>query len=335
MGRKCGILAGKPRRVTRCRGAWTGGRSGTGRLLESLAANPGPARARNRARRTATPCKRAKRIVITIVLIVAILPMFLLFWLMSGDDENFATIDHGQSYGNSIYKRYQDAVYAAVPSNGYYRIDAADPASFQAFDTGAFDGRQAGRDQRHVYCGNLILPDLRPASARYLGNSYFSDGAATYFCSMHSRLNRELEPLDEFWQKILHRAGAGPKPQTYLYPYVALPASARPIGRCWTATWPPTARARSIGAWRCPRRTPPRSGACRRAGMATCGPAMISSPMGAASISTSSRCRCRTIPRCTPSWWATCTGSPICATRATAWCTWARSPSTPRMRRTG
>ena len=172
--------------------------------------------------------KRAKRIVITIVLIVAILPMFLLFWLMSGDDENFATIDHGQSYGNSIYKRYQDAVYAAVPSNGYYRIDAADPASFQAFDTGAFDGRQAGRDQRHVYCGNLILPDLRPASARYLGNSYFSDGAATYFCSMHSRLNRELEPLDEFWRKILHRAGAGPKPQTYLYPYVALPASARP-----------------------------------------------------------------------------------------------------------
>ena len=121
------------------------GRSvGDGPLLESLAANPGPARARNRARRTATPCKRAKRVVITIVLIVAILPMFLLFWLMSGDDENFATIDHGQSYGNSIYKRYQDVVYAAVPSNGYYRIDAADPASFQAFDTGAFDGRQAG-----------------------------------------------------------------------------------------------------------------------------------------------------------------------------------------------
>ena len=140
-----------------------------------------------------------------------------------------------------------------------------------------------------MYCGNLILPDLRPASARYLGNSYFSDGAATYFCSMHSRLNRELEPLDEFWQKLRHRAGAGPKPQTYLYPYVALPASARPTGRCWTATWPPTARARSTGAWRCPRRTPPRCGACRWAGTATCGPAMISSPMGAASISISSR----------------------------------------------
>ena len=188
------------------------------------------------------------------MLIVAILPMFLLFWLMSGDDENFATIDHGQSYGNSIYKRYQDVVYAAVPSNGYYRIDAADPASFQAFDTGAFDGRQAGRDQRHVYCGNLILPDLRPASARYLGNSYFSDGAATYFCSMHSRLNRELEPLDEFWQKIRTGPARGPSRRPTCIP-----------------TWPcrpapgPTAaagprpghrrRARSTGAWRCPRRT--------------------------------------------------------------------------------
>ena len=276
--------------------------------------------------------QRAKRIVITIVLIVAILPMFLLFWLMSGDDENFATIDHGQSYGNSIYKRYQDAVYAAVPSNGYYRIDAADPASFQAFDTGAFDGRQAGRDQRHVYCGNLILPDLRPASARYLGNNYFSDGAATYFCSMHSRLNRELEPLDEFWQKILHRAGAGPKPQTYLYPY-ALPASARPYRPLLDRDLA-TDGARVLSG---PGDAPGEPATLRRvpAGMATCGPAMISSPMGAASISTSSRCRCRTIPRCTPSWWATCTGSPICATRATAWCTWARSPSTPRMRRTG
>ena len=300
------------------------GRSvGDGRLLNPLPPTQGRP---GRATAPAGPprhAKRAKRVVITIVLIVAILPMFLLFWLMSGDDENFATIDHGQSYGNSIYKRYQDVVYAAVPSNGYYRIDAADPASFQAFDTGAFDGRQAGRDQRHVYCGNLILPDLRPASARYLGNSYFSDGAATYFCSMHSRLNRELEPLDEFWQKLRHRAGAGPKPQTYLYPYVALPASPayRPLLDRDLAT--DGARA-FYGAWRCPRRTPPRCGACRWAGTATCGPAMISSPMGAASISISSRCRCRTIPRCTPSWWATCTSSPICATRATAWCTWAQ-----------
>lgn len=170
--------------------------------------------------------KRAKWALITLVLIIAALPMFLLFWLMDGDD--FAAVDRGQSYGNSIYKNYQGGVYAAVPSNGYYRMDEADPASFTAFDTGAFDGRQAARDQRHVYCGNQVLPDMKPASARYLGNSYFSDGAVTVFCSMHSVRNEELGMLDEFWQKIQYRADAGPKPQTYLYPFVVLPASARP-----------------------------------------------------------------------------------------------------------
>lgn len=170
--------------------------------------------------------KRAKWAVITLVLIIAALPMFLLFWLM--DDDNFASVDRGQSYGNSIYKSYQGGVYAAVPSNGYYRVDEADPANFHAFDTGAFDGRQAARDQRHVYCGNRILPDMEPASARYLGNSYFSDGAVTYYCSLHSVLNEQLGRLDEVWQKIRFRAEAGPKPQTYLYPYTALPASAQP-----------------------------------------------------------------------------------------------------------
>ena len=170
--------------------------------------------------------KRAKWIVIILVLFIAALPMFLLFWLMDG--ENFAAVDRGQSYGSSIYKNYQGGVYAAVPSNGYYRMDEADLASFAVFDTGAFDGRQAARDQRHVYCGNQVVPDMKPASARYLGNSYFSDGAVTVFCSMHSVRNEELGMLDEFWQKILHRADAGPKPQTYLYPFVALPASARP-----------------------------------------------------------------------------------------------------------
>ncbi|MBO1015750.1 DKNYY domain-containing protein [Achromobacter sp. SD115] len=170
--------------------------------------------------------KRVKWAVIALVLIIAALPMFLLFWLMDGDD--FAAVDRGQSYGSSIYKNYQGGVYAAVPSNGYYRMGEADPASFAAFDTGAFDGRQAARDQRHVYCGNQVLPDMKPVPARYLGNSYFSDGAVTYFCSMHSVRNEELGMLDEFWQKVLYQADAGPKPQTYLYPFVALPASARP-----------------------------------------------------------------------------------------------------------
>ena len=126
---------------------------------------------------------------------------------------------------------------------------------------------------------------------------------------MHSRLNRELEPLDEFWQKLRHRAGAGPSRRPTCIPYGPA-ASAGPTGRCWTATWPPTARAFYRGL-EMPQANPATLRRVPVAGTATCGPAMISSPMGAASISISSRCRCRTIPRCTPSWWATCTSSPF------------------------
>ena len=171
--------------------------------------------------------KRTRGIVIGLVLLIAILPLCLLFWLID-DGDNFAAIDRGESYGSSIYKRYQGEVYAAVPSNGYYRMPEADPAGLRTFDTGRYDGRQAARDSRHVYCGNRVLPGMRPGSTRYLGNSYFSDGAITYFCDFASELNRDLGGLDEVWQKILYRAGKGDKPQTYLYPFLALPASAQP-----------------------------------------------------------------------------------------------------------
>ncbi|MFY1975917.1 hypothetical protein ACOTCQ_32120, partial [Achromobacter dolens] len=42
-----------------------------------------------------------------------------------------------------------------------------------------------------------------------------------------SERNLELGRLDELWQRILYRAGKGDKPQTYLYPFLALPASAQ------------------------------------------------------------------------------------------------------------
>lgn len=171
--------------------------------------------------------KRTRWIAIVCALLIAGLPMSLLFLVIGGNDD-FASVDKGESYRSSIYKRYQGAIYAAVPSNGYYRMDAADPASFDAFETRTYDGRQAGRDSRHVYCGNLILPDMKPASARFLGNSYFTDGAITYFCAFYSKPNEALGGLREVWQKLLFRAEQGEKPQTYLYPFRALPASAQP-----------------------------------------------------------------------------------------------------------
>jgi hypothetical protein len=171
--------------------------------------------------------KRTRWIAIVCALLIAGLPMTLLFLVIDGNDD-FAAVDQGESYRSSIYKRYQGAIYAAVPSNGYYRMDAADPASFDAFETRTYDGRQAGRDSRHVYCGNQILPEMQPASARFLGNGYFTDGTVTYFCAFHSESNAALGGLRQVWQQILFRAGRGEKPQTYLYPFKALPASAQP-----------------------------------------------------------------------------------------------------------
>lgn len=170
--------------------------------------------------------KRARWIGIVLALVIAGLPMSLLIFVL--DDDPYAAADKGESYRASIYKRYQGAVYAAVPSNGYYRMDEADPASFKQFDTPVYDGRQAAKDARHVYCGNRILPGMLPASTQYLGNSYFGDGSTTYYCSLFSVVNPELGPVTEVWQTILFGLGRGTKPQNYLYPFKALPASAQP-----------------------------------------------------------------------------------------------------------
>ena len=170
--------------------------------------------------------KRTRWIGIALALVIAGLPMSLLIFVL--DDDPYAAADKGESYRASIYKRYHGAVYAAVPSNGYYRMDEADPASFKPFDTPVYDGRQAARDARHVYCGNRILPGMLPASTQYLGNSYFGDGSTTYYCSLFSVMNPELGPVTEVWQTILFGLGRGAKPQNYLYPFKALPASAQP-----------------------------------------------------------------------------------------------------------
>lgn len=170
--------------------------------------------------------KRTRWMGIVLALVIAGLPMALLILIL--DDDGHASADDGQSYRSSIYKRYQDHVYAAVPSNGYYRMDEADPASFEPFPTQVFDGRQAAKDKRNVYCGNLILPGMAPDKARFIGNSYFSDGEQTVYCSMFSIRNPDLGALREVWQTILYKTGHGPKPQTYLYPYRVLPASAQP-----------------------------------------------------------------------------------------------------------
>lgn len=133
----------------------------------------------------------------------------------------------GESLGG-IYKRYNGSVYAEVPSNGFYKIDKADPETFTLIKDGMRNNRQAGKDKNYVYCGNLVLPELDAARTEYLGNSYFSDGTQTWYCGFSTIRNDNLSALAEIFQLVRYRLGYGAKPQSYLNPSRRLPKSSVP-----------------------------------------------------------------------------------------------------------
>lgn len=148
--------------------------------------------------------------------------------LSSPPDGESNDISHaGESLGG-IYKRYNGSVYAAVPSNGLYKIEQADPETFALIKDEMRNNRQVGKDKDHVYCGNLVLPELDAARTVYLGNSYFSDGAHTWYCGFSTIRNENLSAIADVYQLVRYRLGYGTKPQSYLYPSRQLPQSSTP-----------------------------------------------------------------------------------------------------------
>jgi hypothetical protein len=135
-------------------------------------------------------------------------------------------IDKGQNIGG-IFIRYQHQVYASVPSNGYYLIRETDANSFRLVDDN-FRNRQFGVDKKHAYCGNLIVKDFNPSTAKSIGNDYFSDGKQTCYCASMSVRNQTLSIISELNQRILYGFGIGEKPQSYIYPFSMLEASRAP-----------------------------------------------------------------------------------------------------------
>jgi hypothetical protein len=125
------------------------------------------------------------------------------------------------------FKIYKNKVYVSVPSNGDYIIENADINSIRAF-TKSFNTPQIALDINHVYCGNLILPQLNPAKTVSIGDGYVTDGQLSYYCSPSSERNKELNPLDEVYQILKFNLGYGAKPQTYLYPFMALKQTTQP-----------------------------------------------------------------------------------------------------------
>lgn len=159
-----------------------------------------------------------------LIALVIVLPLlfFTLFLslALSEDRANDISSD-GTEYSGSIFTRYQGRIYAAVPSNGYYVMDA-DPASFVPVESSPAN-RHVGVDKNHVYCANRIMPDLDPKRLTIIGNDYYGDGTRTYFCAQGSVRNNNLSAVRELWQQFRFSWMGGPKPQTYLNPMVVMP----------------------------------------------------------------------------------------------------------------
>lgn len=169
-----------------------------------------------------------KRIGLTvaIVSIMFSLVLILSIFLSESKEPSNMDIDKGQNIGG-IFVRYQNQVYASVPSNGYYPIKGADANSFRLVDD-HFRNRQFGVDKKHAYCGNLMVKDFNPSTAKSIGNDYFSDGRQTCYCASMSVRNQTLSTISELNQRMLYGFGIGEKPQTYIYPFSTLRASTTP-----------------------------------------------------------------------------------------------------------
>lgn len=170
-----------------------------------------------------------KRVAITVAIVAFVFSLVLITSMLLSESRGPASIDldhDGQKIGG-IYLRYQNQVYASVPSNGDYLIREADANSFRLLDDSYRNG-QFGVDKNHAYCGNLIVKDFNPSTAKAIGNDYFTDGRQTCYCASMSVGNKDLSIVSELSQRMQYGFGIGDKPQTYIYPFFKLEAGANP-----------------------------------------------------------------------------------------------------------
>ena len=83
---------------------------------------------------------------------------------------------------HGIFQKYNNQIYAAVPSNGDYLIPEADVQSFY-LPNNDYQYRQLGADKLYVYCGNILLKDVQPQQVKTIGDGYFTAGKDTWYCS--------------------------------------------------------------------------------------------------------------------------------------------------------
>ncbi len=150
--------------------------------------------------------------------------IFVLIYLIlkPSTDSNISSAQelHGE------FKLYQNQVYVAIPSNGYYKVPKVDQKTFEPISDKWIDNH-VGRDKNHVYCGNKIMPQLKPKQTKIIGQNYYSDGELTYYCNRSSSRN-QMPWWQEIPQIMAHTLFNTPKPQNYHYPLIALPKTGTP-----------------------------------------------------------------------------------------------------------
>lgn len=122
---------------------------------------------------------------------------------------------------NSVFTHFEGKIYASVPSNGYYEVKGANPATFRVIP-GNYADAHIGYDDQHVYAGNIILEGLDPAQLQVLGNNYYTDGKTTYYCARNSEKNESLSAVGFIIRLGGQGLGLADKPQNYWYPFQKL-----------------------------------------------------------------------------------------------------------------
>ena len=158
------------------------------------------------------------KIVFIILAIFAILSS-VLFISKMGSSDSYEIEEKGQRYGNSEFIKYQEKISVAIPSGGRYILDDADINSFRTLNSEDRSTRIIGLDKNHVYFGNIAISDLDPNKLEVIGNGYYTDGTATYFCSPLSEKNKNLSVPMKILQSLTYAFSKTKRAQDYIYPY--------------------------------------------------------------------------------------------------------------------
>jgi len=133
---------------------------------------------------------------------------------------------NSEEYGNSVFYKNKDKIYALVYGNGLLEVEGVDIPTFKVFDTEANNGNVA-YDKNRVYFGNIAVSDLDTDKLYYVGNNYYSDGTNSYFCSTSVETYEELSARSINIKNISHFLFKTKRPQYYFYPYKKLETNKR------------------------------------------------------------------------------------------------------------